>query len=203
MIKAIIFDVGGVIVRSGNRPARSRWEKRLGLEEWESENIIFNSEMGHKAQLGEIGDADLWNWAKSALHLSDEQYPEFVADFWSDNQVDDEMMASIRALRSKYTTAIISNATETLRQDLEERYQIADAFDLIVCSAEEKVMKPNPEIYIRTLERLEIEPSEGIFVDDMKTNVTAAEVVGLKAIQYTPGIDLITEFRNYGVSTGG
>jgi epoxide hydrolase-like predicted phosphatase len=203
MIKAVIFDVGGVIVRSGTRQGRRKWEDRLGLNEWESEDIVFNSDMGTKAQKGEISDEDLWNWVKKRFELSDDDFAEFTIDFWADNQVDQEMMVMIRKLRPAYTTAIISNATDTMRQDLDERYHIDDAFDLIVCSAEEKIMKPDPEIFLKTLNRLQVKPSESVFIDDMKSNADAARELGMKAIHYTPAIDLAAELRKFGVMIGG
>ena len=202
MIKAIIFDVGGVIVRSGSRQGRTRWEKRLGLKEWESENIIFNSEMNQKAERGEVSDESFWKWAKSELQLSDAEYSEFIVDFWADNKVDQDLMTLIRGLRPQYQTAVISNATDTLRQDMKERYQISDAFDLIVCSAEEHIVKPEPEIFLRTLARLKVKPEESLFVDDMEVNVDAARKLGMTAIRFTPAVDLASRLQNYGVSIG-
>jgi HAD superfamily hydrolase (TIGR01509 family) len=85
---------------------------------------------------------------------------------------------------------------------LTERYQIADAFDLIVSSAEEKIMKPDPELFLRTLDKLRNKPSECIFVDDMEANVTSALNLGLKAIRFAPDTDLAAEFKRYGVTSG-
>jgi epoxide hydrolase-like predicted phosphatase len=199
MIKALIFDVGGVLVRSGERKSRRKWEKRLGLNEWASEAIVFNSEMGTKAQLGEISEESLWTWVESQLDLSPSEFKEFREDFWIDNVVDVDLIEMIRDKRPAYKTAIISNATDTLRVDLTERYQIADAFDLVVISAEEKIMKPDPELYLRAIERLKLEPAECIFIDDMIANVTAARNLGMKAIHFTPEIDLAAELRRQGV----
>ncbi|MGB3713639.1 MAG: HAD-IA family hydrolase [Candidatus Promineifilaceae bacterium] len=203
MIKALIFDVGGVLVRSGERTSRKKWERRLGLNEWGSENIVFNSEIGNKAQLGAISEESLWTWVAGQFDLSPAEFAEFREDFWADNEVDNGLMAMIRNLRPFYKTAIISNATETFRIDLTDRYQIADAFDLIVFSAEEKIMKPDPELYLRTLDRLRNKPSECIFVDDMEVNVNAAQNLGMQAIRFTPDIDLAAEFERYGVRQGG
>ncbi len=202
MIKALIFDVGGVLVRSGERNARRKWERRLGLNEWDSEEIIFNSDMGIKAQLGEVSEESLWTWVADQFDLSPVEFSEFRDDFWADNEVDNDLMAMIRNLRPAYKTAIISNATESLGTDLTDRYQIADAFDLIVFSAEEKIMKPDPQMYLRTLSRLQNKPFECIFVDDMEVNVAAAQNLGLKAIRFTPDIDLAAEFERYGVTQG-
>jgi epoxide hydrolase-like predicted phosphatase len=203
MIKSVIFDVGGVLVRSGDRKGRTKWERRLGIDEWKSEEIIFNSEMGRKAQLGKISDQALWEWAAGQFDLSPEEFQRFHDDFWADNAVDQAMIEMIKGLRPAYKTAIISNATDTLRDDLKDRYQILDFFDLVACSAEEKTMKPGPEIYLRTIERLQNEPGECIFIDDMEENVTAARRLEMKAIHFTPGTDLADQLSAFGVRIGG
>jgi len=52
MIKAVIFDVGGVLIRTVDHNYRRKWEKQLGLAKGESEEIVFNSDMGLRAQRG-------------------------------------------------------------------------------------------------------------------------------------------------------
>jgi beta-phosphoglucomutase-like phosphatase (HAD superfamily) len=49
MIQAVIFDVGGVLLRTEDRAPRQAWEARLGLEPGGAEALVFNSEMGQKA----------------------------------------------------------------------------------------------------------------------------------------------------------
>ena len=132
MIKAVIFDVGGVLLRTPNRESRRKWERKLGLDEWETEVIVFGSEMGTKAQLGEISDEDLWRWVGQRLTLTPDELASFRHDFWAGDVLDEGLIAYIRSLRPRYQTAIISNATDALRRSLTVQYAIADAFDLIV-----------------------------------------------------------------------
>ena len=147
MIKAVIFDVGGVLIRTESHESRRQWERRLGLADWESEQIVFNSEMGRKAQLGGIETAELWQWIARHLNLDESNLRAFQAGFWAGDVLDEALVAFIRQLRPQYQTAIISNATKTLREMLTHKYPIADAFDLIVVSGEERVMKPDAIIY--------------------------------------------------------
>ena len=105
----------------------------------------------------------------------------------------------IRQLRTRYQTAIISNATDNLRQTLTINYPMADAFDLIVGSAYEKVMKPDPRIFERTLARLGRQPDESVFIDDFAHNIVGARAVGMQAIHFTPPIDLVAELAKLGV----
>jgi FMN phosphatase YigB (HAD superfamily) len=110
MIKATIFDVGGVLVRTIDHSSRRQWEQKLGLEEGETEEIVFNSEMGLKAQRGDVTDAELWYWVEQRLNLGD-QLMEFRAGFWAGDYLDRDLVSFIRSLRPTYQTAIISNAT--------------------------------------------------------------------------------------------
>jgi HAD superfamily hydrolase (TIGR01509 family) len=84
---------------------------------------------------------------------------------------------------------------------LAEKYLIADDFDLIVCSAEESVMKPDAEIYFRTLVRLGCKPSETIFVDDNEENVSGANDLGIRAIQFTREVNLKELLSEFGIQT--
>ena len=202
MIKAVIFDFGGVLVRTPSRESRRKWEEKLGLDEWESEVIVFGSEMGMKAQNGEISDQELWNWVGHRLALSSTQLEEFRSDFWAGDILDENLIDYIRSLRPGYQTAIISNATDALRNLLETVFPISDAFDLIVCSAEEKTMKPGHEIYELTLNRLSRLPDETIFVDDSNPNIQAARMIGMKGIHFKPTLNLPAKLRNAGVIGG-
>jgi glucose-1-phosphatase len=202
VIKAIIFDIGGVLVRTHDHSGRRRWEQKLALAEWESEEIVFGGEMGTNAQCGRITEGDLWQWVGEHLKLSAAELAEFRRDFWAGDVLDLELAAYIRSLRPRYQTAVISNATDGLQRALTETYPIADAFDLIVCSAEEKIMKPEPEIYRRTLDRLGRRPQEAVFIDDNADNIAAAAALGLHTVHYRVGVDVPEALGRLGVRSG-
>lgn len=199
MIKAIIFDVGGVLIRTADHTRRRQWETRLGLAPWESEQLVFNSEMGTKAQRGEVRDEALWTWVGDHLQLNETDLAAFARDFWAGDMLDAALMALIRRLKSVYQTAVLSNQTDALRTLLTDDLRIADAFDTIVISAEVGVMKPDPRIYQITLERLGCAPQEAIFIDDFAHNVDGARAVGMTAVHFTPQIDLPRELAHLGV----
>lgn len=199
MIKAVIFDVGGVLIRTEEYAPRRQLEQRLGLDAGESESLVFSGEMATEAQAGAISDDELWTWIGEHLQLDSQALKRFRREFWAGDILDEDLVDYIRGLRSRYQTAVISNATDRLRSTLEEMYGIADAFDLIVCSAEEEVMKPSAEIYRRALQRLERRPSEAVFVDDFEENVAAARSLGISAIHYQPGMDVPGTLAELGI----
>lgn len=198
MIQAVIFDVGGVLIRTQDHSGRRLWESKLELAPWGSDKVVFNSEMGQKAQRGEITDAELWQWIGEELQLGD-ALEAFRTAFWSGDVVDRPLVGFIRGLRPAYQTAIISNATDGLRRGLRE-HGIDDAFDLIVGSAEERVMKPDPLIFERTLARLGRAPQEAVFVDDFAHNVQAARDLGMVAIHFQPDTDIPAAFADLGIT---
>ena len=65
-----------------------------------------------------------------------------------------------------------------------------DRFRDIVVSGEEKLLKPDPAIYYRALDRFRLRPAEALFVDDRRINVEGAEAVGMKAHLFTTAEDL-------------
>jgi epoxide hydrolase-like predicted phosphatase len=196
-IKAILFDVGGVLVRTFDHSGRREWEKRLGLAPGELEAIVLNSDMGHRAQRGEISDAELWQWAGAQLGIED-QGDAFRRDFWRGDAVDQSLVQLIRELRGRYRMAVISNATDELEKTL-EKYGLLSEFDLIVGSAYEGIMKPNPAIYLKALDKLGCEPGETVFIDDAPRNISAAKALGIRAILFSPSLDLRKALAELGV----
>lgn len=192
-VNAVIFDVGGVLVRTEDRAPRAAWEQRLGLRPGEADELVFDSAPGQAAQRGEIGTEALWDWVASTLGLNNGDAQRFRYDFFAGDRLDHGLLRYIRRLRPARKTAIITNAADHQRHSLTAVYPLADAFDLIVISAEEGMMKPDARIYQRTLARLGIEGPASVFVDDSAANIAGARAVGMQTIHFTPATHLPSE----------
>lgn len=200
MIKAIIFDVGGVMLRTESRDPRNAIEARHNLAPGESEIYVFNGEVGQKAQRGEVTIHALWQSIKDKLSLTDAELAQFKADFWGGDRMDYAMIDFIRSLQKNYKTAIISNAFDDLQDALHNDYQVTDAFDFITVSAIEGVMKPDAQIFESCLKRLQVAPEEAVFIDDFQHNIAGAAAVGIHGIHYTAGMDLAKALAELGVT---
>ncbi|MFN8444262.1 MAG: HAD family phosphatase [Caldilineaceae bacterium] len=199
MIKALIFDIGGVILRTEDRHPRQQLEQRLGLQPGEAEYLVFNSEMGQKAQMGQITSEQLWHWVQARLKLDDTGLRQFQEEFWAGDRIDWSMIELIRSLHPRYQTAIISNAMDNLHETVARFDPYGRLFDCVVGSAYEKVMKPSPEIFLRTLDRLQLTPQQALFVDDFAHNIVGAQAVGLQTLHFKPGLDLRHELKYLGI----
>jgi putative hydrolase of the HAD superfamily len=183
-IKAVIFDVGGVLRRSETEEGRRKWEARLGLAQGELADIVFDSPLAWAATLGQASDAAIWEDVSTRFSLDAEQLRQLKRDFWSGDQTDEELVRYLGGLRPHRKTALLSNAWPGARRVFSERMGLADAVDEIIISAEEGVAKPDPAIYWIALRRLGVKPREAVFVDDVAANVEAARALGMHGVQF-------------------
>ena len=199
-IKAVIFDVGGVLLRTEDLSGRCQWADRYGLGPWELAEAVFNSPVARAATVGKATEADVWEAVRMAFNLSPDELREFHRDFWSGDRFDDSLLDWVASVRGRYRTGILSNAWGGARQFLTSNSKIVSAFEELVISAEEGLRKPQLEIYERALQRLNVTAPEAVFVDDVLENVAAARQLGLAAIHFTTGLDLPGEMARLGVA---
>ena len=180
-IKAVIWDYGGVLVRTEDLGPRSRLAEQLGLDVEELSKLIFNSANAEKGMRGKISGVSHWEQVGEELGIDAQQLQD---EFFAGDVLDEDLMGFIRELRAIYRIGLLSNAFGSLRQHMEEGRKIADAFDEIIISAEVGLMKPEAAIYTLTLEQMGVAADEAIFVDDFVENVEGAQQVGMQAIHF-------------------
>ena len=192
-IKAIIFDLGGVLLRTADFSPRDSLANRLGMSRHELEGFIFGGESGDQAQKGEITVQEHWQVLRNRINCSPEDFQALLDQFFSQDELDLELVGYVRTLHKRYKTALLSNAWDDLRQVIAQKWHFEDAFDHIIISAEVKLAKPDPRIFELALERLVVEAGEAIFVDDFPANVDAANTLGLHGIRFRTSIQMRSE----------
>jgi putative hydrolase of the HAD superfamily len=184
IIRAFIFDYGGVLMRTVDPTARRKLEGQFNLERGQAEEVVFRSPRWDDVQHGRLDSEAFWADVGDRLGLAAEEVEAFRRGFWVGDRLDQELVDTIRQLRRRgYCTALLSNAPAGLREYLGQ-LGVADAFDVIVISGAEGVVKPDPEIYRRALQRLDVAPHEAVFIDDMRVNTEAARGIGLHAWRF-------------------
>ena len=130
MIRAIIFDFGGVLMRTVNPVSRHDLEQRFGLPPGGASKLVFGSPLWDEAQLGRVSATAFWADVGQQLGLNDSEIIEFRHTFWAGDRLDEELVAFIHDLRDAgYRTAMLSNAPADLRQIVEQLMGITGAFD--------------------------------------------------------------------------
>ncbi len=194
-IRAVILDIGGVIVHDKNHDKRHEWEVRLGLSPGQLTQIVFGSEAAARAASGELPEQDVWKEVGHQLGLREDQLPELQRDFWAGEQLDTELVQFIQSLRPRYKIGIISNAWSEARFFHNVKFKLNTWVDVAVYSAEVKLVKPDPRIYQLALAQLDVHADESVFVDDMLVNVQAAQALGMKGVQFKSTEQTINEIK--------
>lgn len=195
-IRAVIFDVGGVLLRTEDRSARRAWERRFGLPEWGLADLVFGNPVARRASVGRASADDAWAEVARRLSLGPAELRALQADFWRGDAWDADLLEFVRSLRPRLKTGVLSNAWPGARE-ANAAHVNPGLFDVIVYSGEEGMEKPDPEIYRRALARLGVGPAEAVFVDDVAENVAAARAVGMRGVQFQNPAQAIAEIRQH------
>ena len=109
------------------------------------------------------------------------------------------MVAIARRLHKRYRTALLSNATPLLDRLLCD-LDLDDLFDAVINSSRVGLRKPDPAIYLLTLERLGLRAEECLFVDDKQRNTDVALALGMHAVTFSSASQLERELRTLQLS---
>jgi putative hydrolase of the HAD superfamily len=203
-IKAVIFDLGGVVFPSPFE-AFDAYEHDQGLPVGSVRALIrVSSETGAWAALerGHLGMAEfhaaLDEEARLAgLAFEAEALMQRVSRGFGPRP---EMVHAIARLRDAgYKTAALTNNWVAGDRGVERAgsgvKEVAEhlAFDVIVESAIEGLRKPDPRIYELVLERVGVDATEAVFLDDLGINLKPARVMGMTTIKVTDPIDALRD----------
>ena len=200
MIKSILFDSGRVL----NRPLTGHWfispnffkyvnkEKFLSIEK-ERINNAFSS-----AQKYLFNEKLIKNREEELIHFSNfyklfsENLPELQINNIEDLAKDmvyntskyvfyEDVKEVIPRLKNKYKMAVVSDAWPSLENVFIDA-DMKKYFEIIVISTQIGTLKPDPRMYETAIERLQVNNSEAIFIDDNINNCLGAERLGIKSI---------------------
>ena len=185
LIKAVIFDFGRVI--SSQKPASlfRTYEDHLGLAPGTINPIMFESQAWRDALIGRISAKEFWHMIGPALGLESlEEIDDFRKRYHADESIDRGVLSLIRQLHGRYKLAVLSNSPPGLAKWLSD-WGILDLFNVLYCSGDEGMVKPQPAVYHSTLKRLGALPHEAVFIDDTIGHVKAAQSLGIHGILFT------------------
>ena len=182
-IRAVFFDLGGVIVRTEYQAPRQQLAERLGMEYDDLNKIVFDSETGLQATTGALTSQQHWEAVIKRLKRSPEELASIRDAFFAGDIIDRDILNFLRSIRGSHKTGLISNAWSDLRDYL-VREKMIDAFDHIIISSEVGVAKPEAGIFQMALKQASVRPDEAVFVDDFYVNIEGCEKVGMKGIHF-------------------
>ena len=196
-MRAVIFDIGGVLLLTVDHSPHTIWEKRLGLNDGEIFNIASLMGLEPAATLGHITEEQLFKQIAIEKELDEETLRQLRDDFWSLEAVDVELVSFLRSLRPRYKTALLSNAWSDARSGVNNKFKIDELFDGGFFSYEEGLAKPDERMYSLVLDLLNVRPEETVFLDDNLANIEGASKPSIHAIQFENTVQTKMDVRNH------
>ncbi|HTW67631.1 MAG TPA: HAD family phosphatase [Bryobacteraceae bacterium] len=184
MIKAILLDLGNVVVPFDLKPAFARMAELSGCPREEVSRRIRATGLVAPFERGEIEAETFARELSAALDLKI-SYAEFC-DWWSCVFLEHTLVpeAMLRDLRSRYRLLALSNTNPIHFAALRAGYPLLRHFDDCVLSYEVGAAKPDAKIYREAIARARCKPEECFFTDDLAVNVEAARAQGMDAVQF-------------------
>lgn len=197
-IRAVYFDLGGVILRTEDKGPRTALAESFGMTYEEIEKIVHGGGpdgSAARASIGLLTEEQHWQNVVKMLNLPESEIARAENAYFAGDRLDWDLIAFIRSLRSKVSVGLISNAWSGLHPWMISQ-EIDTAFDHLTISAEVGIGKPDERIYLYALEQLKVRPEESIFVDDMPANIAAANALGIHGILFKSAEQAIAEIND-------
>lgn len=186
-IRAVFFDLGGVILRTEYQAPRQHLAEEFGMDYEDIDKIVFGggpNGSAARASIGEITEEEHWLNVMKVLKRPANEYERIRDEFFAGDVIDLNIVNFLRSIKSKHKVGLISNAWSGLRAYI-EREKFDDAFHHMIISAEVGAMKPSAKIYEFALEQVQVKANEAVFVDDVLENIKACEKLGMQGIHFT------------------
>ena len=197
MIKNLIFDFGKVLV---DYDFKAFFRKYIpNTERCQAFTpVLYNEELQQMLDREERPfDVIMEDWIENhkefehEIRYFNEHYPEIVT-----NEVEGmyELLTQLKAEGYKLygLTNWCSKVYLTMAQ-----FPIFKLLDGQIISSEEKVIKPEPEIYQRLFDKFNLKPEECIFADDRAENIEGGSRLGMDGIVFKDAKQYERELREY------
>lgn len=174
-IDTIIFDLDGVLVDTEqihtdtfNEAARSV----LSKDQYPSLNSISHDGRTTRQKLQSL--SVLANIDLKQIQEIDSIKQLLVIDRLKDIRPDTDKITLLSELSKKYKIGLASNSRKNNVDTILSSMQISEFFDVILTADNVLIPKPNPEIFIRTMELLETTPEKTLIFEDSPAGLEAA-----------------------------
>lgn len=201
-IKAVIFDVGGVLSLGKNSTGEGKKLCLSGVHEQvvKALNISIDQYLDAidknyaLAIEGKISRNKVLQIFSRNLNVSRSKLIKLYLDSYRSHFRENKWLFNYAfELKKKgYKIAVISDQWYLSQEALMPK-NIYNKFDLCLVSCEQGMRKPNPSFYKLLLKKLKISPSEGLFIDNQIWNIKSAKKLGLNTILFSNNSNL---FKN-------
>ena len=203
MIKAVVFDMGGIIVRLDMDTCIANFKQLAGFADIEDYLDRFHQK-GFISDLEE-GKTEPEDFYRECLkHSRPGTTMETVRYCFCSllDGLEEDSLELIRSLRGRYPLYVLSNNNPISRAYFCEMLKKngldpAETFEKEFYSYELKMLKPSRKIYEKVIAEVGTKPEEILFIDDAKDNIEAAGALGITTFWLRPGMKIAEEVEKF------
>jgi putative hydrolase of the HAD superfamily len=193
-----MLDYGGVMVHHQSDSDQAKLAQIAGLPKDVFTELYWSERSDYDKDV--ISGIEYWQTIaqRGGTTFTERVIEELIdLDNCSWMQFDSVMWEWIDQLRAAgKRVGLISNMPRDLGEALKSRTQKLSNFDQVTLSYEIHAVKPEPAVYEHCLEGLNTPPEQTLFLDDRFENVQGAELLGIRAIQFTSRDDMMLRLRS-------
>jgi len=197
-IKAVIFDLGNVLVNYDVEKAAKRFSAVSGLSTREIWKRFFLSRFEQAYTRGDISTRKFHGIACKTLgvRIPLATFRHYWNDIFWENPGMDRLLARIKKY---YPLYLISNTNALHFTHIKKQFTILRHFQRVFPSHEVGARKPDLKIYRRVLKKIGLRPQETVFIDDMESFIKGARKAGMHAIHFKGRPALLKALRKLGI----
>ena len=198
-LNAVVFDLGGVLIDWNPRYLYRKIFDNEETVEWFVTDVCTHEwheqqDRGRTAQESVDELVARHPELKLEIHAYYERFGEMLGGPFTDVV---DLLAELK--KQDCQVLALSNWSAETFPDAVAPYEFLDWFDGLVISGREKVMKPDPAIFHRMIDRYDLDPGSTLFIDDMAYNIEAAGRLGVLTHHHTGAAGLAETLRSYGL----
>ncbi|MBI4020191.1 MAG: HAD family phosphatase [Candidatus Aenigmarchaeota archaeon] len=197
-IRAIIFDVGGVVVKTEWDKFFRKYVKHSRMPASRLQSELIESPVWRECYKGKFSEADVWKRLERDSGIDKETIGQVKRNWKKVFEIDDEVAKVVKAIRKKYEVFALTNVCRESASYI-EKMGVYKMFDGVVISCEIGMVKPEQEIYHHILREFRLAPGECVFIDNLEQNLPPATSIGIRTVKFDSVPQLKRALKKLGV----
>jgi len=177
LIRAVVFDLGGVVFKGSVKSFLRKGEKIVGKIPKNVDLFFFDKKLilgtsSHRAAFERI----------FGKKFSDEEFIPLMKAWMNNWEIDESVLGYAKALKKKYKLVVLSNSEKGCEEKFDK--ELKKVFSPILYSHRERLVKPNREFFELALKKLGLKAEECVMVDNARENEKACRELGIHFVHF-------------------
>lgn len=199
-IKAIVFDVGGVLVEEVGSKISKELSKTFKLNSRRFRKIRIK--FYKKSSRGQLTEKEYYQGVSRELKIEEQKIDQFIehwrSKLYQRTKLKKNFEIMLKKLRKRYILATLTNVSPQYEVPRIKK-KVYAPFHIKLSSVEARLLKPHIKFYKLLIKKLKLPPNKILFIDDKIENLLPARRLGMSSILFKNDKQLVRDLRKLGV----